>query len=50
MVKATFNALTEMKSPRAVAAKRGKKVGDIVERREGKPSKKPRKRKQRNSL
>ncbi len=37
MVKATFNALTEMKSPRAVAAKRGKKVGDIVERREGKP-------------
>jgi small subunit ribosomal protein S5 len=38
MVKATFNALTEMKSPRAVAAKRGKKVGDIVERREGKPA------------
>jgi small subunit ribosomal protein S5 len=37
MVKATFNALTEMKSPRAIAAKRGKKVGDIVERREGKP-------------
>jgi small subunit ribosomal protein S5 len=38
MVKATFNALTEMKSPRAIAAKRGKKVGDIVERREGKPA------------
>jgi small subunit ribosomal protein S5 len=37
MVKATFSALTEMKSPRAVAAKRGKKVGEIVERREGKP-------------
>lgn len=36
MVKATFNALQEMKSPRAVAAKRGKKVGEIVERREGK--------------
>jgi len=38
MVKATFNALQEMKSPRAVAAKRGKKVGEIVERREGKPA------------
>jgi small subunit ribosomal protein S5 len=38
MVKATFNALTEMKSPRAIAAKRGKKVGEIVERREGKPA------------
>ncbi len=35
MLKATFNALSEMRSPRAVAAKRGKKVGDIVERREG---------------
>ena len=34
MVKATFNALTNMVSPRAVAAKRGKKVGDIVGRRE----------------
>lgn len=37
MVKATFAALTDIKSPRAVAAKRGKKVGEIVERREGKP-------------
>ncbi len=36
MLKATFAALQEMKSPRAVAAKRGKKVGEIVERREGK--------------
>jgi small subunit ribosomal protein S5 len=35
MLKATFAALQDMKSPRAVAAKRGKKVGDIVERREG---------------
>jgi small subunit ribosomal protein S5 len=34
MVKATFNALGRMMSPRAVAAKRGKKVGDIVGRRE----------------
>ena len=36
MLKATFAALADMKSPRAIAAKRGKKVGDIVERREGK--------------
>jgi len=35
MVKATFDALGRMMSPRAVAAKRGKKVGDIVGRREG---------------
>jgi len=42
MLKATFNALSEMRSPRAVAAKRGKQVGDIVERREEKKSdKKP---------
>jgi small subunit ribosomal protein S5 len=34
MVKATFAALTSMKSPRAVAAKRGKKVGEIIGRRE----------------
>jgi small subunit ribosomal protein S5 len=34
MVKATFDALASMMSPRAVAAKRGKKVGDIVGRRE----------------
>jgi small subunit ribosomal protein S5 len=35
MVKATFDALNSMMSPRAVAAKRGKKVGDIVGRRDG---------------
>jgi small subunit ribosomal protein S5 len=35
MIKATFAALASMMSPRAVAAKRGKKVGDIVGRREG---------------
>ena len=35
MVKATFDALAKMMSPRAVAAKRGKKVGDIVGRRDG---------------
>ncbi len=40
MVKATFAALNDMKSPRAVAAKRGKKVGEIVERREGKSEEK----------
>ncbi len=34
MIKATFSALKGMASPRAVAAKRGKKVGDIVGRRE----------------
>jgi small subunit ribosomal protein S5 len=34
MVKATFDALSKMMSPRAVAAKRGKKVGDIVGRRD----------------
>jgi small subunit ribosomal protein S5 len=34
MVKATFDALTTMKSPRLIAAKRGKKVGEIVGRRE----------------
>lgn len=34
MVKATFQALQTMSSPRSVAAKRGKKVSDIVGRRE----------------
>lgn len=33
MVKATFAALTNLVSPRAVAARRGKKVGEIVGRR-----------------
>jgi small subunit ribosomal protein S5 len=35
MIKATFAALTAVASPRSVAARRGKKVGDIVGRREG---------------
>ncbi len=33
MVRATFDALTKQASPRMVAAKRGKKVSDIVARR-----------------
>ncbi len=33
MVRATFNALTLQNSPRQIAAKRGKKVADIVSRR-----------------
>jgi small subunit ribosomal protein S5 len=35
MIKATFDALTAVASPRSVAARRGKKVGDIVGRRDG---------------
>jgi small subunit ribosomal protein S5 len=35
IVKATFKALKNTKSPRGVAAKRGKKVADIVNRRPG---------------
>jgi small subunit ribosomal protein S5 len=35
MIKATFDALTTVASPRSVAARRGKKVGDIVGRRDG---------------
>ena len=35
MIRATFDALKSVNSPRIVAAKRGKKVGDIVSRREG---------------
>lgn len=35
MLKATFDALESMRSPRAVASKRGKKVGEIIARREG---------------
>jgi small subunit ribosomal protein S5 len=34
MIKATFDAFTKMASPRTIAAKRGKKVGDIIGRRE----------------
>ena len=33
MVRATFDALSRIQSPRAVAAKRGKKIGDILGRR-----------------
>lgn len=35
MLKATFDALESMRSPRAIASKRNKKVGEIVARREG---------------
>ena len=35
MVKATFDALINVTSPRNIAAKRGKKVGDIIGRRGG---------------
>lgn len=35
MLKATFDALLSTRSPRAVASKRNKKVGEIVARREG---------------
>lgn len=34
MLKATFQALESIRSPRAIAAKRGMKVGEIVSRRE----------------
>ncbi|MYH38948.1 MAG: 30S ribosomal protein S5, partial [Rhodospirillaceae bacterium] len=34
MVKATFDALTQIQSPRDVASRRSKKVGDIVGRRQ----------------
>ena len=35
MVRATFAALQRIQSPRAVAAKRGKKVGELIGRRSG---------------
>ena len=35
MIKATFDALVSLASPRSVAAKRGKKVGEIIGRRDG---------------
>ena len=38
MVRATFDALTKLRSPRQVAARRGKKVSDIIGRREKKPA------------
>ncbi len=34
MIKATFDALRQMQSPRMVASRRGKKVGEIVSRRD----------------
>ena len=37
MVKATFDALTRVMSPRFAAAKRGKKVSEIVGRRSQTP-------------
>jgi small subunit ribosomal protein S5 len=36
MVKATFDALTHMTSPRSVAARRGKKVSDILPKKDDK--------------
>ena len=35
MIKATFDALSKCCSPRHIAGKRGKKVGEIVGRRSG---------------
>jgi len=35
MVKATFDALKQLSSPRSVAARRGKKVGELIGRRDG---------------
>ena len=34
MIKATFDALSKLNSPRMVAARRGKKVGDLIGRRD----------------
>jgi small subunit ribosomal protein S5 len=33
MIKATFDALSNLQSPRMVASRRGRKVGDVVGRR-----------------
>lgn len=33
MIKATFDALQRIQSPREIAARRGRKVGDIIGRR-----------------
>ena len=35
MIKATFQALQQLNSPRMVATRRGKKVGDLIGRRDG---------------
>ncbi len=39
MIRATFDGLEQLMSPRAVAAKRGKKVSEIIGRREHKAAK-----------
>ena len=39
MIRATFDALTKLRSPRQIAARRGKKVSDIIGQREKKPAK-----------
>ena len=39
MVKATFDALKNIQSPRQIATRRGKKVSDIISNREGKAGK-----------
>ena len=39
MVRATFNALEQQMSPRQVAAKRGKKISEIVATRDGRAAK-----------
>jgi small subunit ribosomal protein S5 len=38
MIKATFAALAKVSSPRMVAARRGKKVADLIGRRETAPA------------
>jgi small subunit ribosomal protein S5 len=38
MIKAAFAALSESNSPRSVAARRGKRVGDLLGRRGGEPA------------
>jgi small subunit ribosomal protein S5 len=38
MIKATFDALTQVVSPRSVAARRGRRVSDILGRRETGPA------------
>lgn len=35
MVKATFEALKSLRAPRDIAAKRGMKIGEVINRREG---------------
>jgi small subunit ribosomal protein S5 len=39
VIKATFDALSKLRSPREVAARRGKKVADILGRRKSRPKK-----------